>query len=137
LAPRKISSSTSSGASTIGRGRHRPVPAHAHELEGHDRGDHHRAGHGDTIGGRQRIRAAEADDQEDDAEEQQHVDRRHEDLPGVGFRGEEDFHARQEAEVDALADQREGAGDDRLAGDDGGGGREDDDRQQRPFGNIR
>ena len=55
-------------------GRQRPVPAGADELEGHDGGDDHGAGHRDAVGDRQRIRRLEAYDEEDDAEEQHRVD---------------------------------------------------------------
>ena len=46
----------------------------------------------------------------------------------------DDLHARQQAQLDRLTGQREGAGDGRLAGDDRGDGGQQHQRQQRPFG---
>ncbi len=111
----------------------RPLPAFAHELKEHQAGDDHRARDGNTVGGGQRIGTLEGEHQSDDAEQQDGVDGRQVDLPGIGFRSEEDFHARQVAEMDGLTHQRKRACYHRLAGDDGGGGGENDGRQDRPL----
>ncbi|MHC2242035.1 hypothetical protein ACVJH7_001342 [Bradyrhizobium elkanii] len=55
-------------------------------------------------------------------------------MPGMGLRGVADLEARQEPELHRLADQRIGAGDDRLARDHRRGGGEPDQRQQQHVG---
>ena len=112
----------------------RPSP----QLPDHDEAqhavDHHGGGDRDAIGGGKRIRGVEQADQQHDAEQQRGVDARNVDLPGIFRRGVHDGEPRQEAELDRLAHQRIGAGDDGLARDHGRGGGEHDQRQQQRFG---
>ena len=118
LAPKKIRSSVRNGRITASAQRARPVPAMPHDDIGEAGRDDHRAGHRDAVGRRHRRRGAELDHQHQHADQQQPVDRRQVDLPGIIGRGLADAQARQQPELDRLLGQRIGAGDHRLAGDD-------------------
>ena len=99
-----------------------------------DGGDRHGEGHGDSVGGGKLGRCAEADDETDAGDGEDPVYRRDVDLAFVLGRGVEDFNAGKEAELDGLPGEREGAGDDGLAGNNGSGGGENDDRENHPRG---
>ena len=111
----------------------RPAPQFPDDDEGERRRHHHRARHRDAIGRGERARILEQRHQQQDADQQKPVDARDVDLAFLRLRGVQDQHARQEAKLDRLAGEREGAGDHRLAGDHGGHRRQDDQRQQRPW----
>ena len=83
---------------------------------------------------RQARRGAEGPDQDQHDDEQQQVDARDVDLARGLLGGVADLHARQQAELDRLPGEREGAGDDGLAGDDGRDRRHDDEGQQQALG---
>ena len=134
LAARKVERDEDERAERRDRRPAPPVPAIAEHDDGEQRVDHHRRRDGDAVGGGEIGRAAEEQRQHDDGGEEQPVDARNVDLAGRRLRGEEDAHARQQAELDRLPRQRIGAADHRLAGDHGRGGGEDDDRDERPFG---
>ncbi|MCY1290813.1 hypothetical protein D9M70_399750 [compost metagenome] len=105
-----------------------PIPARAQELERKHRRHHHRAGDRDAVGGGERFRRAEDEDERHDAEHQQRVDVRKIDLTRMRLRRVEDRHARQEAQVDRLTRQRKGPCYHCLAGNNGRRRRQDDDR---------
>ncbi len=111
----------------------RPLPVAPDDEEGEQRVDDHRRRDRDAVGGGEVRRRTEGEDDEQHADEQHPVDARQIDLTGHRFRRVDDAEARQQTELDRLARQREGAGDDGLAGDDGGDGRQDHHRDQRPL----
>ena len=110
-----------------------PLP----ESEQHHRDQHgvdqHRAGDGDAIGRGKVGRGAEGQHQQDDHDHQRPVDDRDVDLAGGRLAGVGDPEARHEAQLDGLLRHREGAGNDRLAGDDRRHGRQQHERQAEGF----
>ncbi len=112
----------------------RPFPGLPQHDVGHARGEQHRAGHRDAVGRGQCRGGAEQHGEHHDADQQQEVDLRQEDLARMRFRGVADLEAGQEAELDRLARERERAGDHRLTRGDGGERRQDHHRDQAPFG---
>ena len=105
--------------------RQRPIPDLARKKAEVERGDEHRASHGDTVSGGQIGRLAEAQHEQDNEYHQRPVHERDVDLAKRSLACVGDAQARHQAELDCLLDDRKGAGDDRLAGDDGRDGRED------------
>ena len=122
---RKMRSTRRNGAITLTAAPERPAPAPPDHEEGQHGGDHHRAGDGDAVGVRQRAGRLERrpPGRALPAAAAQLI-RGHVDLALLGLGGPADLHARQEAELDRLLGQREGAGDHGLAGDDGREGRQ-------------
>src|SRR3984957_17973813 len=66
----------------------------------------HGGGDGDAVGGREAARSAEQQHQQQYTDQQQPVDARQIDLPGMRLRGVADLEARQQAELHRLAGQR-------------------------------
>ena len=112
------------------RGGRAPVPELPDHHEAHDAVGHHGGGDGDAVGRGEPARGAEQADQQQYADQQHDVDARQIDLPGMALGGVAHLEARQEPELDGLAHQREGAGDDGLARDHGRRGGEPDQRHQ-------
>ena len=114
------------------RAPERPAPELPDDEEGERRRRHHGAGDRDAVGVRELVRRAEEQHQRQHAEQQHAVDPRYEDLSLLGRGGVHDLEPRQQAELDRLAGERVGAGDDRLAGDHRRGRRQKDQRHRAP-----
>ena len=108
-----------------------PFPGHHVEQQRRDR---HRPGHRDAVGGGQVGRGLEARDQGDAGHHQPPVHLRDVDLSPLGVGGVLDGDPGAVAQLNRLLGQREGAGDERLAGDDGGRGGDDHHRVQHARG---
>ena len=106
-----------------------PLPQREQDHRDQQRVDEHRAGDRNAIGGGEVRRGAEVDHQQQDHDHQRPVDRRDIDLPGGGFAGVGDPQAGDEAQLDCLLSDREGARNDRLAGNDRGCGGEQHERK--------
>ncbi|MNR03562.1 hypothetical protein D3C85_1194600 [compost metagenome] len=89
-----------------------PVPVR--HRRGENRGQHHRARHGDTVRRRQVAGVLEADNHDHHGKVEQPVNERNVDLPGFHLRGVNNTHRRQIAQTNRLARQGEDAGNNRL-----------------------
>ncbi|CNU22964.1 Uncharacterised protein [Salmonella enterica subsp. enterica serovar Bovismorbificans] len=94
-----------------------PVPVLTRHGRRKNRRQHHRAGHGDTIGRRQVAGVLKANDNNHDREIKQPVNERDIDLTGFHLGGMDNAHWRQIAKTHGLTRQRKDAGNDRLGGD--------------------
>ena len=110
----------------------RPSPQLPDDEEGERGVDDHRAGDRDAVSVAERFGGAEQEHQREDSDQDDAVDAGNENLPLLGGGGVDDFKPRQQPELDRLAGQRKGAGDDGLAGDDCRRGRQKDERQRAP-----
>jgi hypothetical protein len=99
-------------------GKDAPAPDFAHGDEQQHRGHQHRRRDGDAIGRGEIVGLAETNREPGGGQHQEPVDRADIDLSVARGRGLGDGEPRQPAEQDRLPRHREGAGDDRLAGND-------------------
>ena len=106
----------------------RPSPQLPDDKEGKRGRRHHRAGDRDAIGVGQGVGRTEQQHQPQDSEQEHAGDAGDENLPLLSGGGVDDFEPRQQSELDRLAGQRIGAGDDSLARDHGRGGRQKNER---------
>src|SRR5260221_5827529 len=99
----------------------RPVPLQDadHVDEGENRGQRHRSGHRDAVGGAEIVRRFETEHQRHDGNQQEQIDGRYVDLAELLLRVVTDEEARQIAELHGLIGHRKSARDDGLRGDDG------------------
>ncbi len=109
-----------------------PAPDIAEHDAAQERRDDHVARHCDAIGTGEVGGTSEGQHQRHDADAEDPVHLRHEDLPELGFRGVLNFQPRQQAHLNRLPRHRIGARDHRLARDHGRRRRKDDERQQEP-----